>query len=200
MSIWYPSIPAHRLLTMARITATGALCAGLYGALHDQVSYTISPEYFTRLKFYQFQSADFGWPRRAFAAEVGFLATWWVGLIGGWVLARAGLAELAERTERGQVLRSFALAAAVAAVVGGAGALLGTMVTLSGDLSAWAGWQERLGLRDLRAFVIVAYLHVASYLGAVLGLACAVVSVRRSLARASGSRRRVERDANRLSD
>jgi hypothetical protein len=168
---------------MVGITVAGALCAGAYGALHDQVSYTIGPEYFTKLKFDQFASADFGWPRRVFAAEVGFLATWWVGLIGGWVLARVGLAELAEVTGPSSVIRAFALLAGVAALVGCAGALLGMVATLD-DLSAWAEWREELGLRDLRAFVIVAYLHTASYLGAVLGLACAVTFVRRRLARA----------------
>lgn len=31
------------------------LIAGVYGALHNQISYTVAPEYFTKFKFYQFQ-------------------------------------------------------------------------------------------------------------------------------------------------
>ena len=77
---------------MARMALLGAAIAGPYGALHDQISYIISPEYFTKMKFRQFSYADFGWPDRVFAAEVGFLATSWVGLFGGWFVARAGLA------------------------------------------------------------------------------------------------------------
>ena len=38
----------------------GALIAGLYGVVHDQITYSMSPEYFTRLKFFQFRYADFG--------------------------------------------------------------------------------------------------------------------------------------------
>jgi hypothetical protein len=82
------------------------------------------------------------------------------------------------------VITAFAIVAGVAAFVGVAGALLGAAVTQGADLSAWRDWQERLGLRDLRAFVIVAYLHAASYLGAGLGLICAVVYVKRNVASA----------------
>jgi hypothetical protein len=30
------------------------LLSGAYGAIHNQVSYTVSPEYFTKFKFVQF--------------------------------------------------------------------------------------------------------------------------------------------------
>jgi hypothetical protein len=94
MNIFFPVIPRKRLRAMFGIAILGALLAGLYGALHDQVSYTISPEYFTKMKFEQFHYANFGWPQRVFASEVGFLASWWVGLFGGWALARVGLDQL----------------------------------------------------------------------------------------------------------
>ncbi len=181
-NIWYPVIPARRLAVMAGIAVLGAAAAGAYGCLHDQVSYTISPEYFTRLKFAQFASADFGWPPRVFVAEIGVLATWWVGLIAGWILARAGLAELAQSQGRKPIRNAFAIAAGVAVVVGVVGALLGAART-RGDVRAWNEWQERLDVQDLRGFVIVAHLHVASYLGAAAGLVAAVVYVRRNLAR-----------------
>ncbi len=70
--------------------------AGLYGALHDQLSYTISPEYFTKFKFYQFGLADIGneailpQPRLA-AAVVGVMATWWTGIPIGVALGIFGL-------------------------------------------------------------------------------------------------------------
>jgi hypothetical protein len=183
MSIWYPSIPARRLPALIRVTLLSALFAGGYGALHDQISYTISPEYFTQLKFHQFAYADFGWSPRVLAAEVGFLATWWVGLLGGWFVARVGLAELTERSPRRYTARTLALAASVAVPIGALGTLLG-IVQAQGDLSGWRAWQESLGLRDLPGFVIVAYLHWASYLGGFLGVVVAAVYVKRTLARA----------------
>jgi hypothetical protein len=79
MSILYPKVRLDLLLAMCRYAMLGALIAGPYGVAHDQVTYSISPEYFTRLKFQQFEYANFGFPPRFFVAEIGFLATWWVG-------------------------------------------------------------------------------------------------------------------------
>ena len=155
--------------------------AGVYGALHDQVSYTISPEYFTKMKFEQFQYANFGWPQRVFASEVGFLASWWVGMIGGWVLARVGLDQLPLQTRGRDVAVAFAIVFVTAIISGCVGALLGFLVSRFSDLSGWNQWRDVLELTDLRSFVIVAYLHWASYLGALLGVIGAAVYVRRRL-------------------
>jgi len=168
---------------MLGIALLGAIVAGSYGALHDQISYAISPEYFTKLKFRQFADADFGWPPRVFASEIGFLATWWVGLFGGWFVARAGLAEIPPPSRRKCVVRAFAIVLTVASLIGAIGALLGVVVTRVSDLREWSEAQQALGIQDLRAFVIVAYLHFAGYLGALAGLILAIVYVRRCLAR-----------------
>ena len=162
---------------MIRLAALGALVASVYGALHDQVSYTISPEYFTKLKFDQFAYANFGGPPRVFVAEVGVLATWWVGMIAGWSLGRVGFAD-PSTAARGDVRRAFAIVVGVAVASGAVGALLGS-VAARGDLTSWSEWRESLGLRDVPAFGIVAYLHWASYLGGLLGLVIAVLDARR---------------------
>jgi hypothetical protein len=167
---------------MIRIALLGAVVAGCYGALHDQISYAISPEYFTKLKFQQFSYAHFGWPPRFFAAEVGFLATWWVGLLAGWFVARAGLAEMPVTRRWLCTVKAFAIFLVVAPVAGLIGAVLGAVKTVDGNLGGWHYWRQELGIEDLRAFVIVAYLHAAGYLGALAGLVLAVVYVRRCLA------------------
>lgn len=182
MSIWYPRFPLRHLPAMLRMAMLGAVLAGIYGAVHDQISYSISPEYFTKLKFHQFASWDFGWPPRLFAALVGFLASWWVGLIGGWILARVGLAELAEVSPRHHFIRAFALAAGIAAICGVLGVQCGLAMSRRANLAGWQEWQSRLELEDLPAFIVVAYLHWASYLGAALGLFSAVIYVKRARA------------------
>jgi hypothetical protein len=88
MNLLYPKIPLASLPVMFGYAMTGAVLAGIYGVVHDQATYSISPEYFTRLKFAQFHYADFGLPARVLVAEIGFLATWWVGFIAGWFMAR----------------------------------------------------------------------------------------------------------------
>jgi hypothetical protein len=183
MNVWYPVFPLERLPAMIRITLLGAMIAGLYGALHDQISYTISPEYFTKLKFHQFSRVDFGWPPRLFAAEVGFLGTWWVGLIAGWVVGRVGLAELTVSKGGYHVAKTYAIMVGTAVLVGAVGALCGVVATRLNDLDGWKDWQRLVGLEALPGFIVVSYLHGASYLGGLLGLICAVVYVRRNLTR-----------------
>src|SRR5271166_328085 len=68
------------------------LIAVVYGILNDQITYTISPEYFTKFKYLQFGVRPdlFGGDRQAVVA-IGFLATWWVGLIIGLAFGINGL-------------------------------------------------------------------------------------------------------------
>src|SRR5688572_3098175 len=102
-----PWFPLRQLPAMLAIAAAGAIVAGAYGVVHDQITYTISPEYFTNLKFEQFAWADLGWPRRVYVGQIGLLASWWVGLIGGWFFGRAGAAELPPHIRWPLVARSL---------------------------------------------------------------------------------------------
>lgn len=83
-----PRIDEKCLRKVLLYSFAGALVAGAYGVIHDQVTFTLSPEYFYKLKFKQFWYANFGFPPRVFVAEVGFLATWWAGFIAAWFLGR----------------------------------------------------------------------------------------------------------------
>jgi hypothetical protein len=67
-----------RLRAFALFLGAAVLTAGAYGALHDQISYTVSPEYVTRFKFVQFGLQDPSIPERVRAAAVGWAATWWM--------------------------------------------------------------------------------------------------------------------------
>jgi hypothetical protein len=64
----------------------------LYGSIHNQVTYTISTEYFTKFKYDQFGFYPewFGGHRNT-VAIIGFFASWWMGLITGTVLGIIGL-------------------------------------------------------------------------------------------------------------
>jgi hypothetical protein len=70
----------------------GILAAVLYGILNDQITVTLSPEYFSVYKQRQFafvleQTGLLGAPTRVQALLVGTLATWWFGLFLGIVLS-----------------------------------------------------------------------------------------------------------------
>lgn len=154
----------------------GVLIAGTFGILHDQVTYTISPEYFTRMKFDQFRAADFGFPARVFVAEIGFLATWWVGLIAGWFLARIAVPKFHSPGKR--VMSAMATIVCITVAFGIAGGLAGP---------AWFdnrfGWRQSLhamGVTDITAFSRVAGIHLGSYAGAFVGWIAMMVLLARS--------------------
>ena len=187
MNIFYPQVRANLLPSMLGYALLGALVAGSYGLLHDEITYSISAEYFTRMKFLQFHYADFGLPPRVFVAEIGFLATWWVGFIAGWFLARVALPAFSLTEARAPILRGFAIILVCAL----AGSLLGSGLGLlrgpNGDYSSWQGFVTAHGVIDLPSFVRVAYIHNASYLGGLVGLVIALVYMRRMKLRASQS-------------
>ena len=51
MNLLYPRIRKGAFRSLITTAAIGALIAGAYGILHDQITYAISPEYFTQFKF-----------------------------------------------------------------------------------------------------------------------------------------------------
>ncbi|MES2475586.1 MAG: hypothetical protein V4640_07380 [Verrucomicrobiota bacterium] len=147
------------------LAVAGALIAGGFGALHDQVTYTISQEYFTRMKFAQFAAWDFGFPRRVFVSEIGFLASWWVGVIAGWSLARLAMPRFREPGKR--VMRAMAIIVGCAVVLGTIGGFAGG--TLYGQREGWKEALDAMGVTDHRHFEQVAGIHLGSYVGAFLG-------------------------------
>ena len=176
MSILYPKIRLAWLPSMLRYAALGALLAGFYGILHDQVTYSISPEYFTRFKFSQFHYADFGLPPRAFVAEIGFLATWWVGFFAAWFIARITVPKFPPARRCRYTMQGILMVFVSALVSSTVGYELGMLH--GPDYSRWDAVASSLGIVDQPAFVRVAYMHNAGYLGGLLGLLAAVVYVR----------------------
>jgi hypothetical protein len=144
--------------------------------VHDQITYSISPEYFTRLKFAQFHYADFGLPARVFVAEIGFLATWWVGLFAGWFIARVSVSARSRQEAARCCARGFLIVIAFGFGAGTIGYVLGLL--RGSDYSSWESMAANLGIVDLPSFVRVAYIHNAGYLGGLVGLVSAIIHLR----------------------
>ncbi len=162
---------------MLGMAIVGALVAGGYGILHDQVTFSISPEYFTKMKFEQFAAADFGLPTRVFVSEIGFLATWWVGLIAAWFLARIAVPVWPGRIAWQKVFAAFSIILTIAFISAVIGWWLGG--SDSGKSRFWQEMCASMEIRDVPAFVRVGYIHYASYIGGLIGLITAVFSLNR---------------------
>lgn len=71
----------QKTLNFLIIVSLGTFIAGIYGILHDQVTYTISPEYYRLVKFDKLSLNDLNINNERYkVAIVGYLATWWIGL------------------------------------------------------------------------------------------------------------------------
>jgi hypothetical protein len=160
-----PHVPWPDLRRIAGLALAGALLAGGYGILHDQLTFTLAPEYFTRLKFAQFHWADCGLPPRTLVAWIGFLATWWVGFFATWFFARIAAPRLDRPALSGACLRLWGQLAGTALACGSLGYLLGPHYYLQSP-----DWRESLIATQLaapQAFARVAGIHLGGYLGAL---------------------------------
>ena len=184
-----PTIPLAELPSLVGFTALGAIIAGCYGILHDQITFTIGPEYFHNFKFQQFAHADLGLGDRVFAGCVGFLATWWVGLIVGWILARRCLSSQPRNLARKQICLGFAVVFLTGLLFGVMGYAYGTWRGPNADYSDWQSVLSSYHVTDPYSFMRVAYIHNASYLGGAVGLIVSYFVIRPSEASSRPARR-----------
>ncbi len=156
----------NKLLVLLLILLLAPLIGGLYGILHDQLTYTISPEYYTKFKFYQFGLLEQGVTvapeeHRLMAGMVGFFATWWMGIAIGIIL---GIVCFVQHSD-GQATVPCCHA------VDGSGGIDSFRYRAAGGLSM-VTWEildktggYRKGLIRRKDFIAVGSMHNFSYIG-----------------------------------
>ncbi|MES0490122.1 MAG: hypothetical protein ABUK01_09030 [Leptospirales bacterium] len=148
--------------------------AGIYGVFHDQISYTFSSEYFTHFKFKQFaipwayENPRFG------AAYVGFLATWWMGVLVYLPLGLFGFMFTTPRQMGTYLAKSLIVVVIVALVTGLLGLLYG-YYQITESTNASNIHCACIGVTEQIQFARVGYMHNASYAGGVTGLVAGVL-------------------------
>ena len=159
------------------------LIAGLYGMLHDQITYSISNEYFTKFKYRQFgfDPAWFGGDRQT-VAIIGFLATWWFGLLIGLLIGLTAWIFPEIRAMKKAIKKGILLVFLTVVLAGIAGYFYGRFY-LAGTGVRW--WLPA-DLEDRSHFIITGSIHNFSYAGGLLGLFIALAWMIR--ARIYGSR------------
>lgn len=145
--------------------------AGIYGILHDQISYAISSEYFTQHKFqlYNVSSFEYGGERMA-VTVTGFQASWWLGLLVG-----AGIGFTACIFDNLQQMKRYILLAVLIVllttiIMGITGYFYGEIVEVQQDL-------DRRLIRHLTNpvdYIVVDSIQHRTYFGVLLGLLLAI--------------------------
>lgn len=156
-----------RLILLPVLIACACLLGAVYGAFHNQISYTVGPDYFHAFKFHQFAiSAD--QHTRLGAAIVGVRASWWMGLPIGVPIALLSLAIPGVAHS----VRSFAQAACLVVAVTLICGLASLLVTVPPD--QYHLIRIPAGVADKAGFVRAGLMHDTSYAAGLLGLLCGV--------------------------
>lgn len=181
-----------RILIFLLLIVISCLLGGIYGILHDQLTYSISTEYYTKFKFLQFGFVDFGREAilphpRIYVSIVGFLATWWMGLFIGGFLALLAFIHSDTKLMVTITLKSFLITMVVAFLTGLVGLAYGYLVLARRQQYEFYDWFIPSNLHDFKSFIAVGSMHNFSYLGGVIGLIAGMIySISRNPKLASG--------------
>lgn len=149
------------------------VAAVIYGIVNNQVTVTISPEYFSVFKRGQFAPMLEKYnllnaPLRVQAALIGILATWWFGLFLGIML---GISSMIGRyaplsTKRYMISLGFILAFTfcISAVFGLGAYVAEPLIKPNGSY-----WRFLADIKDVRSGFAVGWWHNGAYLGALTG-------------------------------
>jgi hypothetical protein len=160
----------YRALIFISFLFVSVLTAALFGAVHDQISFTVSHEYFTRFKFIQFRLLDWPLPDRLRVAVVGILASWWMGLPLGVLCGIPGFFQRTPALMARALAWSLLLAVIVTFTTAILGLLYGWLQTENIVVSNYRGWYLPVGLTDLRSFLCAGYMHNSAYLGGAVSV------------------------------
>jgi len=173
-----------QLLIFILIVLIGCLIAGLYGILHDQLTYSISHEYYTKFKFEQFGlnyegSEDLFKHDRYKVAVVGLFATWWMGIP---ISITVGLFSIHREPPFmfTTAMKAFLITIIIAFATGLFGLILGFIEFTNHANNPRLYFGSRFlpeNLVDFKHFVAVGSMHNYSYLGGVIGLAVGVIFI-----------------------
>jgi hypothetical protein len=148
------------------LLVAGCLIAGLYGALHDQISYTVSPDCYFAYKFHQFRIPEES-QNRVGAAIVGWQASWWMGILIGIPILLVGMAMPDWKAYLTKCLLAYVVVALTALAVGLAALAYASWTITETNLPDY--WFPA-DVTDKVAFARAGTMHNFSYLGGFLGI------------------------------
>lgn len=151
--------------------------ASCFGILHDQITYTISPEYYTRFKFIMFRLTEEGIPlqmnHRLGALLVGVKATWWVGMIIGLFYAFMLHHINEDNIARKLFTKTIKLTFFITIICSIIGFFYGKVYLAEIGVD----WYLPENLIDTKNFITVGSIHNASYTGGLLGLMSGILYI-----------------------
>lgn len=176
----------NKFIALILIFIIAPILGGIYGVLHDQITYTFSNEYYSKFKFIQFGLENWGMGEnigtetnpeiklenpRIGASIIGILATWWVGIIIGIVLGFIGLIHKNGKIMFKTTIKAFLLTTGIALLTGITGLGYGKLFLIKNR----PNWNLPENLIDFDSFIMVGSMHNFSYLGGLIGLIIGII-------------------------
>ena len=161
----------RKFLLLISTILLSVLLAGIFGIIHDLITFSISPEYFTKFKFIQFRIAP-ALPYGLAAAIVGFMATWWTGLVIGIILGITGLLFKDYKRMRKEVLKAIGFVFCITISISLLGFVSGKFYFFNNPPEFY---YYPSNLIDKKNYIIAGTIHNASYLGGFVGLIAAML-------------------------
>jgi hypothetical protein len=164
-----------KVFTVFLISILAALLAGIYGILHDQITYNISPEYYTKFKFIQFNIYPDHFGTRTSVSLVGFFATWWFGFISGFILGIVNLLKKDWRIMLKASFKSIFITLITTLTIGIFGLIYGEFFLSEDSKSNFESWFIPEDVIDFKNFIVVGTIHNFGYIGGIIGLVLGVI-------------------------
>ena len=168
-----------RLLKFGLLIVLTPIIAGIYGAIHNQVSSEISPEYFTKFKIHQFRLTGMyekGINFNLIVGIIGFQATWTLGFPIGFLIGTMSFV----RSRTSEILKNGLIGIATCIFTtftsGSIGYIIGKMkpteqITLDTSRYLFKYVEQK------DKFYLAGSVHNAGYIGAGLGLIIGLIVV-----------------------
>lgn len=164
-----------KIFTVIIISILAALIAGIYGILHDQITYIISPEYYTKFKFIQFNIDQNQLSTRVAVSLVGFLATWWFGLVLGFILGILTLRHKDWKTMLKFSLKSIYIALLTTFIIEILGFFYGFFLLAERPKSYFNSSFIPENIIDFKNYITVGCIHNFGYIGGIIGLILGII-------------------------
>ncbi len=166
-----------RLLKLLVLIIITPLIAGSYGALHNQISYRISPEYFTKFKILQFDLVDMfeqGIDIRIIVAIIGFQATWSLGFPIGFLIGIMTFVRSKSNKIIADGLIGISTCLFTTLIAGIVGYLKGINTPIENIKIDTSRYLFKYG-ENIQDFYTAGSVHNAGYLGAAIGLVLSLI-------------------------
>lgn len=146
------------------LVIAGMILGCIYGIIHDQITYSISPEFYTKVRFWQMDiNSDL--PRIG-VAKVGILNTWFYSLVISIVLSLAGLIHSTNKIIVRYTMQSFIIAISFALISG----IAGWIIVYFFSFQDFDNLKLPQTIDSDKPFKTVQLIHNFSYMGGIIGM------------------------------